>query len=83
MEKEILDFINKLVREEHGNTLTIEDLFIKSDMDSFGTTMVFMELNEKYGCFEDKWFRALSIDDWKVLTVKDLIERVTNEGSKL
>jgi hypothetical protein len=77
--EEILLFLNKRIREEHGNRVTIDSLWKDSAVDSFGTTMVFSDMDEQYKCFSNGWFR--SIDYWDTLTIREIVERAMNEST--
>lgn len=81
--EEILVEINKAIREEHGNLVTIDSLFMDSELDSFGINMVFFTLDEKYHCFDGEWFKTMKYDDWKTLTVKDMVTRITDASKEL
>lgn len=80
---EVLDFLNKKIREEHGNRVTMDSKWIDAEVDSFGTTMVFLEMDEKYGCFNNEWFMSMDAIQWKALTIREIVERVMNESTKL
>lgn len=73
--EEILVDINKYVRIEHGKKVDIDSKLSDSEMDSFGFTMVIMELHEKYKCFDTEWFNA---NVGKELAVATLVERISN-----
>jgi len=77
-EESILAEINKLIRTEHGTKVSIDSLLKDSGMDSFGFSMVIMELDNKYGCFDNEWFDS-NVDD--NLTVRTLVERVLNASN--
>ena len=77
---EILDFLNKKIREEHGNRVSIDSMWVDAEVDSFGTTMVFLEMEDKYGCFPKEWFNA-NMGKWNELTVREIVERVVNEST--
>lgn len=81
--QEVLDFLNSKVREEHGQLLTIDSLWYDSQIDSFGTTVVFLEMDEKYERFDNEWFNSMDAIQWKELTVKSIVERAMNESIKL
>ena len=53
MTLEILDTMNSIIREEKGTRVTIDDSLRDADLDSFGITMLFFELDEKYEYFKD------------------------------
>lgn len=78
-EDEVLAFFNKKVRAEHGNKVTIDDMFIDANLDSFGTTVVFLDMDEAYKAYDSIWFR--SITDWTQVSIKDIIERAVNANS--
>lgn len=92
MEQEILEFLNSKIREEHGNRITMENLWMDAEVDSFGTTMVFLDMDEKYGGFNNVWFR--SVDNWQStvdengtvlkqgITIKEIVERALDESTK-
>jgi len=80
MEQEVLEFLNIKIREEHGNRVTIESKWMDAQVDSFGTTMVFMEMEEKYECFPKQWFQS-NMGKWDQLTVREIVEKVINEST--
>lgn len=80
MEQDILDFLNSKIREEHGNRVNMESKWMDAGVDSFGTTMVFLDMDEKYGCFSKEWF-STHVGRWDQLTVREIVERVINEGT--
>ena len=75
-----LDEINRLIRDEHGKRVKPSDKLVDSEVDSFGLTMVLLELDELYGCFGKEWFKETSIPD---LTIQDMLDRIENEGKQL
>jgi hypothetical protein len=78
--QEVLEFLNKSIREEHGNRVTLESKWMDAEVDSFGTTMVFLEMDEKYGCFPKEWFNT-NQGKWNELTVREIVEKVENEST--
>jgi hypothetical protein len=78
----VLEFLNSKIREEHGNRVDIDSKWIDAEVDSFGTTMVFLEMEEKYNCFDKEWFNAHQ-GKWETLTIREVVERVMNESTKL
>lgn len=50
---EVLDEINKLIRQEKGNRVTLENKLYEAELDSFGTVTLFLELDQKYNYFGD------------------------------
>lgn len=94
MENEILEFLNLKIRAEHGNRVTLESKWMDAGVDSFGTTMVFLDMDEKYGCFPNEWFK--SIKNWvdkidpetkeilvRGITIQEIVTKVLNESTKL
>jgi len=77
MKDEILAYINKVVRAEKGNKVTIENKLIDTDLDSLGLFTLFVELDCKY-----KYFRDIPNDsdpfnglDYKKITIKQLVDK--------
>ena len=74
---EVLAFINTVIEDNHGNIVTEGTIVRESGIDSFGFAVLFLELDEEYECFSaeyvDKMYKTLSND----VTVKELIDRVT------
>lgn len=50
---EVLDEINKLIRQEKGNRVALENKLHEAELDSFGTVTLFLELDQKYNYFGD------------------------------
>ena len=93
MEQEVLSVINKLIREEHGNYVTMDSKLQDACIDSFGVTVLFLELDSKYGKFNNEWFK--SVTNWvdevdsdgtilvSGITIRDIVERALDESTKL
>ena len=77
-EEEALAFLNKRIREEHGNPVKIDNLFIDSQVDSFGMTVIFLDMDDKYHCFNNEWFKTV---DWKSTTVESIVKRAVDGNS--
>lgn len=45
--KEILDIINEIIEEEHGNRVTERSILMECGIDSFGYAMLFVGLEAK------------------------------------
>ena len=70
----IKEFINKIVREEHGMPMrTEEDKLVDTGCDSFGITMVLLNLDQKYNAFNDEWIKNNPVEEW---TLGSIIDRV-------
>ncbi len=89
--EEILEHINKIIKEDYDDTyypyepLSEEDLLTDSLMDSFSYTMFWMNISQDYKIVKETGNEEIdnkaSIDyvnwiDYKVYTVKDLIDRI-------
>jgi len=92
MEQEVLDFLNTKIREEHGNRVTLESKWMDAGVDSFGTTMVFLDMDEKYGCFPNTWFKTVTNWSDRVdpntkdilvhgITIREIVEKAINEST--
>ena len=70
--QEILEFINNIIEEEHGNRLTEEQMLIESELDSFGYAVLWTSAEYSIGVK----FTAEELNkvDHKTLTVKDMID---------
>lgn len=69
-----LKCLNELIEEEHGIELTETDKLVDSGMDSFGTTMVLLALDQRFDKkFDANWTKSVNIDE---LTVKDILDRI-------
>jgi acyl carrier protein len=76
-EQEVLDTINKLIRDEKGNRVTYESKLRDADLDSFGHTVLFLELDNAYQIFEDipAGEDPFSTIPWDTITIKEVIEK--------
>jgi hypothetical protein len=75
MKQEVLDQLNKIVLEENGTAVTINDMFLDSDLDSLGTMLVLVELDAYYPFLDSipKGVDVVTHLDLTNLTVRDLI----------
>lgn len=72
--QEILEFINAVIKEEHGNTVTEEQLLVECGIDSFGYAIFWTTLEAKYNVE-----LAKHVDknvDYTILTVSNVIDMV-------
>jgi len=76
-ELEILEFINKVIREEKGSRVTIDSMLRDTALDSFGYTVLFLELDDAYEIFADvpEGEDPFQKIEWDTLTIKEVIER--------
>jgi len=75
-----LEKINAVLKEEHGNPVTESSLWSDAGVDSFGTTMVFFELDREYECFKSEWLDTV---EWEILTIQNMLDRIQDESAKL
>lgn len=76
--EELLEYINGLLEEEHGNPIGYTDTLVSSGIDSFGLTMVLIGIDNKYKIYPKEVFATLNFAE---LTANDVIEKVLN-GNK-
>ena len=72
--QEILEFINAVIKEEHGNAVTEEQLLTECGIDSFGYAIFWTTLEAKYGVE-----LAKHVDknvDYTILTVSNVIDMI-------
>lgn len=78
---DILNHINKIIKQEHGKRVELDNLLIDSEIDSFGYAILFLELEDKYNIkFTPEYAKDI---DYKKLKVSDLIEHIHTLVSKL
>ena len=81
MEKEITQFVNKVIRHEHGKAMRDRaDKLVDTGLDSFGITMVILELENEYGILTNEQLTRIEIKD---ITLGDIIDMVLDENRKL
>ena len=81
MEEEITQFVNKRIRQEHGKAMRDRtDKLVDTGIDSFGITMVILELETEYGILTDEQLTRIEIKD---ITLGDIIVMVSHENRKL
>jgi len=75
--EDTLKFLNKRIREEHGKRVTADSMWTEAEVDSFGTTVIFLDMDAKYGNFSNDWFSTI---DWKSLTIQYILDRANYES---
>lgn len=85
MREEVLECLNKLIREEKGNRVTEDSTWLDASVDSFGSAVVFMGLDSKYdyfrkGKYGDDPFKEIP---YATLTVKEIIDTCTLETTTI
>jgi len=75
--QDILNVINRVIREEKGSRVKLEDKLQSANLDSFGYTVLFLNLDDKYGIFNDipEDVDPFSTIDWKTITVQEVINK--------
>lgn len=80
--EDILQFINEIIEQEHGNIVSEESSLLDAELDSFGTLMLFAELDNKFsGAFPKNTFKVMDMYDLEISAIIDIIERRINEGN--
>ena len=75
----VKEFINKVVREEHGMPMrTEEDKFVDTGCDSFGIVMVLLAIEDKYNVYSKEEMKGLVIEE---LTLGNMLDRIASENS--
>lgn len=75
--QEILEFINEIIVEEHGNAVTEEQLLIECGIDSFGYAILWTSIEAKYGVVFSK--EESNNVDYTTLTVRNMLDMVENK----
>ena len=75
MRNDNLEFINKILVVENAKAIKEENLLVDSGLDSFGYAILFLELDDKFSCFDKDYLNNI---DYKTYTMKDLLDRIEN-----
>ena len=75
--QEILEFINEIIVEEHGNAVTEEQLLVECGIDSFGYAILWTSIEAKYGIRFSK--EESSNIDYKTLTVRNMLDMIESK----
>jgi len=68
-EQEVLDFINTNVRAEKGNRITELSKLTDTSLDSFGITVLFLELDSEYSYFK---YVSPNVDPFSTINFRDI-----------
>ena len=82
--QDVLDIINKIIEEELGEPLTEDQLLIDCNIDSFGYSMVWLGLNEKFTAYLlEPPFPGSIVDDldYEKLKVSWIIDKIEKDLS--
>lgn len=75
--EDIVVFLNKTIREEHGMPLVNgNDKLVDTGIDSFGVVMVLLALEDKYGVYTKDELKVVIVEE---LTLDDIVNRVLDE----
>lgn len=72
-ELDILGNINEYITNENGLPVTIDSMLHECELDSFGYTVFFIDLDDEYDCYSSEYVKTLNIAE---LRVKDMVERI-------
>ena len=75
--QEILEFINKVIEEEHGNVVEEDQLLIDCGIDSFGYALLWASIEGEFK--QDLGKKIMSSVDYSVFTVKDMIDMIVGD----
>lgn len=75
--KEILDYINNIVVSEHGKRATMASTLRDLELDSFGYTVLFIDLDSEFGYFSDvpADVDAFTTVEWDTITIEEVINK--------
>ena len=75
--EDIVVFLNKTIREEHGMPLVNgSDKLVETGIDSFGVVMVLLALEDKYGVYTKDELNTVAVEE---LTLDDIVSKVLDE----
>lgn len=66
---EFMNDLNTFIRDENGNRISENDTIVSSGVDSFGFTMVMLNMDSKYEMFSSDWLKTI---DHKSITALDM-----------
>jgi len=76
---EIEKVIKEIIESENGIYTHNEDLPINMGLDSFGITVLFLELDERFGVYGEK--DAFKHIDFSTLTINNILDKVEADGT--
>ena len=75
--EDIVVFLNKTIREEHGMPLVNgSDKLVETGIDSFGVIMILLALEDKYSVYTKDELNTVAVEE---LTLDDIVSRVLDE----
>lgn len=76
IKKDLLAKINKLIKEEKGTEVEMDDYFRDANLDSLGTMVVLITLDAEYHIFNpDEPGQDMGDIDYDTFTIRDLINK--------
>lgn len=75
---ELLMELNELIESENGNHIDEYTKIVDSGIDSFGITMVFIEIEKKYNIYSKEEFKTIPFD---TITPKEVIDRILDKNN--
>lgn len=72
---DIFNLINKIFITENAKAIEEDNLLTDSGLDSFGYAILFIELDEKFNCFDKDYLNNI---DYSYYKMKDLLNRIEN-----
>ena len=79
---EVLDTINREIRNEKGRRVTEEDTLRDAGLDSFGITMFFCALDDKYSYFAKGGYgkNPFAEIQYDQITIREIIDTCVSEN---
>lgn len=72
--EEILKYINKVVKKEHGKPVTEDNCILDTELDSFSYAIFWLSLENKYGKFYTE--EEVNKLDYSKTSIKTIIDKV-------
>ena len=72
---EMMEFINEIIEDENGVKSRVQDPVEKCDLDSFGFTVLALEIQDKYGV---DIIELIKSEEFQEMTFADLIDYIKN-----
>lgn len=72
--EEILKYINKVVKKEHGKPVTEDSCILDTELDSFSYAIFWLSLENKYGKFYTE--EEVNKLDYSKTSIKTIIDKV-------
>jgi len=73
LEDEVKEFVNKIIKREHGKEIDFDDLLTDSELDSFGYIILTTELEDKYKCFMI-FEEEIDYETYRLITIVETIK---------